>query len=273
MSPVMPTPSLEEHRSTRADTLLREGEVALVGAGPGDPDLLTIKAVRMLESADIVFHDALVTNSILDLIPAGVERVYVGKRKSEHAVPQNEIIERMIASARRGLRVVRLKGGDPFIFGRGGEEVDGLEAAEIPVTVVPGISSALGCAASARIPLTHRDCAQSVSFITGYTKGGDSNINWSNHASENETLVIFMGVGASERIARQLIDAGRSASTPVAVIENGTRPDERVLRSTLVGLEALVADSNVTGPALLIIGEVARKSSEQLNTLIAEVAA
>ncbi|MEE2690479.1 MAG: siroheme synthase CysG [Pseudomonadota bacterium] len=234
------------------------GVVHIVGAGPGDPELLTLKAHRLLQEADVVLYDRLVSEDILSLARRDAERLYVGKAKSNHAVPQEEIERRLIALAREGKRVVRLKGGDPFVFGRGGEELDALKAAGVPVFVTPGVTAAAGCAASAGMPLTHRDYSQAVTFVTGHAKGEEEpNLDWKALASLGHTLVVYMGVGKARRIAANLLEAGAAAATPVAVIENGTRPDQRVLKGLLGDLGALVERSAVSGPAILVIGEVA----------------
>lgn len=236
----------------------RAGIVHIVGAGPGDPELLTLKALRLLQKADIVYFDRLVSDDILDLIRRDAERVSVGKAKGNHSVPQPDIHDLMIASARDGKTVVRLKGGDPFIFGRGGEELAALQAAGIEADVVPGISSALGCAASAGLPLTHRDHAQSLTFVTGHAKSGEvPDLDWTALAKPAQTVTVFMGVGTAPTIAENLIRAGRAPSTPVAVIENGTRDNEIRAYGTLAELPQLITDAGIKGPALLIIGEVA----------------
>lgn len=233
------------------------GHVALVGAGPGDPDLLTIRAARLIGQAEIVFVDRLVGSGVRNLIPAAAEVVYVGKSKGEHSVPQAEIQRRMIEAATAGRRTVRLKGGDPFIFGRGGEEVEALRAVGIEVEVVPGISSALGCAASAQIPLTHRDAAQAVTFVTGHAAlGQEPDLDWKALARPNQTVVVFMGVGTAGTIAARLLAAGRDPATPVAVIENGTRENEISAFGVLGDVAELIQSAGINGPALLIIGEV-----------------
>lgn len=257
----------------RAETLLRQqaraagrarGVVHIVGAGPGDPELLTLKALRLIQEADVVYYDRLVSPEIIGLIRRDAARVPVGKSKGDHSVPQTEIHERLIASAREGLRVVRLKGGDPFIFGRGGEELEAVRAEGIEVHVVPGISSALGCAASAGVPLTHRDHAQTLTFVTGHAKaGGVPDLDWQALARPAQTVVVFMGVDTAPAIAEKLIAAGRAPTTPVAVIENGTRADELRVFGTLAELPFLVEEEGITGPALLIIGEVAGLPAEQ----------
>ncbi len=234
------------------------GQVMLVGAGPGDPELLTLKALRAIEAADVIFHDRLVSAAILALAAPHTALVPVGKAKGNHSVPQEDIHTRMIAAARAGLSVVRLKGGDPFIFGRGGEEFEAVAAAGIPVLVIPGISAALGCAASAAIPLTHRDHAQSVTFVTGHARaGGMPDLDWGALAQASQTVVVFMGVGTAAAISARLIAAGRGPETPAAVIENGTRPEQVVARGRLGELSALIETAGIKGPALLIIGEVA----------------
>lgn len=233
------------------------GYVALVGAGPGDPDLLTIRAARIIAQAEIVFVDRLVGQGVMELISASAEIVYVGKSKGEHSVPQAEIQRRMIEAAKAGKRVVRLKGGDPFIFGRGGEEVEALRAANIVVEVAPGISSALGCAAAAQIPLTHRDMAQAVTFVTGHAAlGQEPDLDWNALARPNQTVVVFMGVGTAGTIAARLVAAGRDPVTPVAVIENGTRQNEISAFGALGNVAEVIQSAGIQGPALLIIGEV-----------------
>lgn len=234
------------------------GSVALVGAGPGDPDLLTLKAARLIGAAEVIFADRLVGSGVLALAHADAQIVPVGKSKGEHSVPQDEIHRRMIDAAKAGKRVVRLKGGDPFIFGRGGEEVEALRAAGIPVEVVPGISAAMGCAAAAQIPLTHRDVAQAVTFVTGHAKLGETpDLDWSALARGNQTVVVYMGVGTAGTIAARLVAAGRAQSTPVAVIENGTRDNAISAFGSLGELNDIILRAGIHGPALLIIGEVA----------------
>ncbi|MCI4645265.1 MAG: siroheme synthase CysG [Hyphomonadaceae bacterium] len=257
---------------SRGDT--PQGVVHIIGAGPGDPELLTLKALRLIQEADIVFHDRLVSAEILDLIRRDAERISVGKTRGNHSVPQPEIHELMISAAQSGQRVVRLKGGDPFIFGRGGEELEALRAAGLDVHVVPGISSALGCAASAGLPLTHRDHAQALTFVTGHAKaGGIPDLDWAALSRPGQTLVVFMGVGTAPAISQQLIAAGRAASTPVAVIENGTRPEEIRVYGTLADLPVLITGAGIKGPALLVIGEVAGLPLEaRIDEILEEVA-
>jgi len=245
----------------RFDADEEQGVVHIVGAGPGDPDLLTLRALRLIQSADVILFDRLVSDDILNLARRDAERVFVGKAKSDHAVPQDEIEARMIAFARAGKTVVRLKGGDPFVFGRGGEEQDALRAAGIDVFVTPGITAATGCAAAASLPLTHRDDAQAVTFVTGHGKGdADPALDWTALAALKNTLVVYMGVSKAGVIAARLIDHGRAPSTPAAIIENGTRADQVIVKGTLGSLSALVDEANIKGPALLVIGEVAARA-------------
>jgi len=235
----------------------QRGHVVLVGAGPGDPDLLTVRAAREIAAAEVVFADRLVGKGVMDLIPASADIVYVGKSKGEHSVPQDEIHRCMIEAAKAGKRVVRLKGGDPFIFGRGGEEVEALREVGVTVEVVPGISSALGAAASIQVPLTHRDAAQSVTFVTGHAAlGKEPDLDWTALARPNQTVVVFMGVGTAGMIAARLIAAGRAPSTPVAIVENATRANEIAVFGSLDRAAELIQSAGITGPALLVIGEV-----------------
>ncbi|HWA42982.1 MAG TPA: siroheme synthase CysG [Hypericibacter adhaerens] len=234
-----------------------EGRVALVGAGPGDPELLTLKAHRLLQEADVIVYDRLVAPAVLELARRDARRVAVGKARGAHSLPQAEINRLLASEARAGNRVVRLKGGDPFIFGRGGEELDHLEREGIAVEVVPGITAALGCAASARVALTHRDTAQAVIFATAEGAEGEPALDWSALAGPHCTLAIYMGIGAAPRLQQRLLEGGLDPATPVAVIENGTRADERVLTGRVDGLAARVARHEVSGPAIILIGEVA----------------
>jgi uroporphyrin-III C-methyltransferase/precorrin-2 dehydrogenase/sirohydrochlorin ferrochelatase len=248
--------------------------VHIVGAGPGDPELLTLKAFRLIQQADVVFHDRLVSAEIMDLVRRDADRISVGKTKGHHSVPQPQIHDLMIEAARAGQRVVRLKGGDPFVFGRGGEELQALQAAGLTGHIVPGISAALGCAASAGLPLTHRDHAQSLTFVTGHAKSGEvPDLNWPALAAPHQTVVVFMGVGTASIISEKLIAAGRGAATPVAVIENGTRSNEIRVFGALSGLPQLISDAGIKGPALLIIGDVAGLPVEALAKLSKEAAA
>jgi uroporphyrin-III C-methyltransferase len=230
------------------------GRVWLVGAGPGDPELLTIKALKVLQSAQVVVHDALVADEILALAPAGARRISVAKRKSRHSYSQDEINRMLVAFALEGLEVVRLKGGDPFIFGRGGEELEACRAAGVECLVVPGVTAALGAGASAGAPLTHRGSAQAVTFVTGHAaKGGEPDLDGAALARPNQTVVIYMGLSMAAPITMRLQAAGRSGATPALIVENASRPDERRLKTTLKDLPEAAADLN--GPALLIVGE------------------
>ena len=234
----------------------RAGVVWLVGAGPGDPDLLTVKALRLLQSADVVVHDKLTPQAIIDLARPGARLIDVGKRKSRHTLPQDDINQLLIGLAREGLTVVRLKGGDPFLFGRGGEELVALRAAGIEAHVVPGVTAALAAAADAGAPLTHRGLAQAVTFVTGHAaSGAEPDLDWAALAKANHTIAIYMGLSTAPAIAARLIAAGRAPSTPVVVVENASLPTERRLGTTLAGLAEAVAA--LDGPALLIVGEVA----------------
>lgn len=232
------------------------GKIWLVGAGPGDPDLLTVKALRLIQTADVVIHDRLVSPAIMDLIPASTRRIYVGKARSEHAVPQENINALLVAEAKICANVLRLKGGDPFIFGRGGEELEELAAAGIPFEVVPGITAASGCAAYAGIPLTHRDHAQSVRFITGHLKNDGVNLHWPELMDPTQTLVFYMGLVGLQAICEQLIQHGRHPHTPVALVEKGTTPEQRVIIATLATIGERVRAENVSAPTLTIIGDV-----------------
>ncbi|MCH8488296.1 MAG: siroheme synthase CysG [Oceanicaulis sp.] len=238
------------------------GQVFLVGAGPGDPELLTLKAVRVLRDADVVVHDRLVPEAILQRARRDARRIDVGKRRGQHSVPQEQIAAILIKEARKGLRVVRLKGGDSFIFGRGGEEAEAVRAAGIAVEVVPGISAALACAASAQIPLTHRDAAQAVTFVTGQPKKDGAELDYQSLASARHTLVIYMGVATAPELSAKLIAAGRGAGTPVAIIENGSLPEERAVSGTLADLPALITAHAITGPAVIVIGEVVARAPD-----------
>ncbi len=235
---------------------VRSGRIWLVGAGPGDPDLMTVKAVRLLSQADVVVYDRLIGEGVLDLIRPSARRLYVGKRKSRHSVPQDEVNRLLVALALQGLNVVRLKGGDPFMFGRGGEEMLAARAAGVSCEVVPGISAALAASASVGAPLTHRGLAQSVTFVTGHAaSGGEPDLDWAALAGANHTVAVYMGLSTAPMIAAQLIAAGRSRATPVVVVENASRSDQRALTTTLGALPDAV--KVLDGPAILLIGEVA----------------
>jgi uroporphyrin-III C-methyltransferase len=232
----------------------RSGAVWLVGAGPGDPELLTIKALKILQKADVVVHDGLVSDEILDLAPASARRISVAKRKSRHSYSQDEINRLLVAFALDGLEVVRLKGGDPFIFGRGGEELEACRAAGVDCQIVPGVTAAFAASASAGAPLTHRGSAQAVTFVTGHAaSGGEPDLDWESLARPNQTVVIYMGLSMATPIAARLMAAGRAGSTPALIVENASRADERRVVTTLAGLAEAAA--TLRGPALLIVGE------------------
>lgn len=247
------------------------GTVFLVGAGPGDPDLLTLRAARLLMRAKIVVHDGLVDPAILAMAHPAAKLVSVAKSRARHTMPQEAINALLIAEAKAGHDVVRLKGGDPFIFGRGGEEAEACRAAGVPVQVVPGISAAMGAAAASQIPLTHRNAASIVTLVAGQCKGLTEQ-DWSGLAGKGRTLVIYMGVATAEAIAEKLIADGLAPDVPVAVIENASRPEMRVLRGPLAGLPALVARNRVKSPALIVIGDVTAEQEEQELRLVAREA-
>jgi uroporphyrin-III C-methyltransferase len=234
------------------------GKVFLVGAGPGDAELLTVRAARLLASADVVVYDNLVSPEVLELIPRGAERVYVGKQRGHHSMAQGDINALLVRLASAGRQVVRLKGGDPFVFGRGGEELQALAAEGIPFEVVPGITAACGVASYAGIPLTHRDLAQACLFVTGHLKDGTCDLDWPALARPRQTLVIYMGLGGLAEICAQLIAHGLPASTPAAVVEQGTTLDQRVVSATLADLDARVEQAELRSPCLIIVGEVVR---------------
>ncbi|GHB23634.1 hypothetical protein GCM10009038_23150 [Salinicola rhizosphaerae] len=236
----------------------RRGRVALVGAGPGDPELLTLKALKRLQRADVVIHDRLVSAEILALANPEARRLYVGKARSRHSVPQEGINQALVDWARAGLDVVRLKGGDPFIFGRGGEELEALVEAGIEFEVVPGITAASGCAAYAGVPLTHRDHAQSVRFVTGHLKNGSCDLDWSTLAAGGQTLVFYMGLGALELIRAELMAHGMAFDTPLALIEQGTTANQRVHLGSLQTLPPSLAERAPQPPTLIVVGSVVR---------------
>ena len=240
-----------------------EGVVHIVGAGPGDPDLLTLKALRLMERAEVVVYDRLVAPEILNYLRRDAERIYVGKAKGAHAKTQDQINALLHARARAGARVLRLKGGDPFVFGRGGEELEYLRRHGVRVEVVPGVTAATACAAALAVPLTHRDHASALTLVTGHGRDGEPELDWAALAGQRQTLAIYMGVGAAGRIAVRLIAQGLAPGTPVAVIENGTMADQKTAAGALRDLEVLVRDNGITGPALIIIGEVARRAAAE----------
>jgi uroporphyrin-III C-methyltransferase len=247
------------------------GRVILVGAGPGDPDLLTIKAVEALRFADVVIHDGLIDDRVFAYVRPSAQRINVSKKRDRHTIPQDGINALIIAHAKTGAVVVRLKGGDPFIFGRGGEEVEAVRAAGLPVEVIPGVSAALGAAAEAMLPLTHRDWSSAVSFVAGTCKGL-SEQNWSGLAGHGRTLVIYMGVTSARAIADKLMAEGVSPGIAVAVLERGTLPGSRAMRTLLADLGDLVEREAVISPAIVVIGDVVRLSdaTHKLATLAAQ---
>jgi len=247
------TPTLSDDSDKKTPPV---GEVYIVGAGPGDPELLTFKALRLMQQADIVYYDALVSPQVLDLCRRDSDKVFVGKKRSNHTVAQLGINELLVNSAKEGRRVVRLKGGDPFIFGRGGEEIESLRANNVPYQVVPGITAANAAASYAGIPLTHRDHSQSVRFVTGFLKAGAPNSNFKNFLNTDETVVFYMGLHSLSRLTEGLVDAGRSADTPIAIVSNASMPNQQVLTGTLATIVAKQEDAQLPTPALLIMGDV-----------------
>lgn len=248
--------ALLDHALQHPERTINRGEVYLIGAGPGDPGLLTLRAFRLIQQADVILHDRLVSKEILALARPETELVYVGKQRAFHAVPQQEINQLLMDYAKQGKRVARLKGGDPFIFGRGGEEIALLADHHIPFQVIPGISAANGCAAYAGIPLTHRDHAQTVRFVAGQLKDGSVNLPWQELALPEQTLVFYMGLNGLSMICEQLIRHGAAADLPAALIERGTTADQRTHIGTLSTLAALVTVKEVHSPTLLIVGTV-----------------
>jgi uroporphyrin-III C-methyltransferase/precorrin-2 dehydrogenase/sirohydrochlorin ferrochelatase len=246
------------------------GVVYLVGTGPGDADLLTFRALRLMQQADVVLYDELIGSKILDRVRRDAERIYVGKTKSRHGKPQDDVNALLLREAMAGRRVLRLKGGDPFVFGRGGEEMEFLRRHGIEVVTVPGITAALGGLAYAGIPLTHRDHASSVTFVTGHTRKDSDAIDWEALARPDRTLVVYMGLSNAGEIAARLMRAGFASGTPVAIVQNGTRADQRVTTGVLAGLGKLVEQHAGQGPALLVIGSVATLADAWVETETAE---
>jgi len=232
------------------------GFVSLVGAGPGNPELLTLRALRVMQRAHVVLYDHLVARELLDFVRRDAERVYVGKVRDRHALGQHEINDLMVRLAREGKRVVRLKGGDPFIFGRGGEEIETLAEEGIPFQVVPGITAASGVASYAGIPLTHRDYAQSCMFVTGHLKDGTMNLDWAALARPKQTVVVYMGLHGLDTLCAKLIEHGMPDSTPIAIVQHGTQPTQRVITGTLKTLPAIAEREKPQAPTLIIVGGV-----------------
>ena len=242
--------------SMQTNNNLEAGKVWLIGAGPGDPELLTIKAARLIAQADALVFDHLVGNGIMEMARPDARRIYAGKEASKHTLPQEAINKLLVDLAREGLAVVRLKGGDPFIFGRGGEELETLAASGIPFEVVPGVTAASGCAAYSGFPLTHRDHAQAVTFVTGHLKDHTVNLDWPALARPNQTVVFYMGIGAATEICRQMITHGLPPQTPAAVVRNGTLPMQKTLLATLETLPQRIDEASITPPALIVVGSV-----------------
>jgi uroporphyrin-III C-methyltransferase/precorrin-2 dehydrogenase/sirohydrochlorin ferrochelatase len=240
------------------------GEVYLVGGGPGDPDLLTFRALRLMQQADVIVHDRLVSKEVLDLSRRDAERIYVGKERAKHAVPQEDINQLLVRLAKEGKRVCRLKGGDPFIFGRGGEEIDTLAEEGIPFQVVPGITAAAGASSYTGIPLTHRDYSQSVVFATGHLKDGTINLNWPALAQPNQTVVFYMGLVGISTICAKLIEHGMPADTPIALVQKATTPEQRLFTGDLASMPEVVERENIKAPTLIIVGNVI-KLHDRLN--------
>ena len=247
---------LPKQPNAAVQTPAQNGVVYLVGAGPGDPDLLTLKAARLLQLADVVVYDNLVSEGVVQLIRPAAEKIYVGKQTNRHTLPQAEINQLLVSLAQQGKQVVRLKGGDPFIFGRGGEELEVLADAGVAFEVVPGITAASGVSCYAGIPLTHRDYAQSCVVTTGHLKDGTLDLDWPSLARENQTVVIYMGLGAIAQIAEQLVRHGMPADMPAAMVERGTTARQRVVTGTLATLPDLVRTMGLQSPSLIVVGKV-----------------
>ena len=248
-------------RKVKTKSAVETGVVYLVGAGPGDPELITVKALKLLRRADAVVYDRLVNPELLEEVSNQAERIYVGKRSGQHSLPQAEICELVVKFAQQGKRVVRLKGGDPFVFGRGGEEIDRLRAAGVPCEVIPGVTAALGCAAETQIPLTHRDFAHAVTFITAHRRNDELSINWDLLMQEESTVVLYMGLSQLGDITRELLRRGCDAERPIAVIANGTQTDQQLVISDVSNIAAEVARARLPSPALIVLGDVVNANS------------
>jgi len=251
----MTTPLLPDY-PTRGPA--QPGTVYLVGAGPGDPELLTLRALRLIGEADVLVFDHLVSDAILSLVKPGAERIYAGKERGNHAVPQDDLNLLLVNLAKKNLRVVRLKGGDPYTFGRGGEEVETLKEHGIPFEVVPGITAAAGVAAFAGIPLTHRNYAQACVFVTGHLKDGSMNLDWPGLARRRQTVIIYMGLHGLSHLCEQLIAHGLPTDWPAAIVQQGTTPNQRTVTGTLATLPDLATAAGLKAPTLIIVGEVVR---------------
>ena len=252
-----------------AEAPAERGEVYLVGAGPGDPDLLTFRALRLMQQADVVVYDRLVSQGVMDLVRRDAEMIYAGKERNKHAIPQENINALLVRLAKEGKKVLRLKGGDPFIFGRGGEEIETLTEENVSFQVVPGITAAAGCSSYAGIPLTHRDYVQSCMFVTGHLKDGTTDLNWDAVAQPNQTVVFYMGLQTVKELCKELIAHGLSSTTPAALVEKGTTQEQKVHIGDLSTLHDIVEKNDVKAPTLIIVGEVV-KLHDKLNWFVPE---